>query len=123
MRAIRHASRLADPARHLGTAVLRTPADDFHDDTWLPLCTQAAAEMERLLARPLSDDERQRLWKARSPLVLEILLKELAANPPPGAALSLLLTLPSGLSRPDPTSWCTPPPPSPPPPAAIPSPP
>jgi hypothetical protein len=121
MRAIRRTSEIRDPARRLSptTATLRTPADDFHDLTWLPLCTSAAAALETLLARPLSFDERVRIWKARSPLVLEILLKELAANPPPGAVRSLLLTLPSGLTRPDPTHWCTPtaPPPDPPPPA------
>jgi hypothetical protein len=110
MRATRRVGELRDPANRFPADAppLRTPADDFHDIVWLPLCIRAADAASARLARPLTYEERQALWKARSPLVLEILLKELAADPSPGAAVALLRTLPSGLARPDPTGWCEP---------------
>jgi hypothetical protein len=107
-RAVESSGRRSDRAEaeaRAGRDHLRTPADNFHDTTWLPLCTQAAAAASGLLKRPLTHEERQALWKARSPLVLEVLIKELAGKPSPGEAAALLRTLPSGLDRPDPTGW------------------
>ena len=87
---------------------LRRPADDYHDLTWLPLCTRASETVVRKIGRPLDADERQRIWKARSELVLEILVKECDADAAAGAVLASLKSLPSGLDRPDPTDWCGP---------------
>lgn len=82
---------------------LRRPADDFHDQIWLPLCTKVASAVAAKLQRPLTQDERRRIWRARSELALEIMAKEMDADADPRA---LLTALPSGLDRPDPTQWC-----------------
>ena len=84
---------------------VHTPADDFHDQIWLPLCQRVAELAARQMQRPLTYDERRALWRSRSQLVLEVLLKELEGTSP-GAAIALLKNAPSGLDRPDPTGWC-----------------
>ena len=83
----------------------RRPSDDFHDQTWLPLCGQVAALAAKRLGRGLCEEERRRVWRSRSQLVLEVLLKELETATP-GEAGALLRNAPSGLDRPDPTGWC-----------------
>ena len=83
----------------------RTPADDFHDQIWLPQCQRVTKLAARQMQRPLTYDERRAIWRSRSQLVLEVLLKELEGTSP-GAAIALLKNAPSGLDRPDPTGWC-----------------
>ena len=84
----------------------RKPADDYHDHTWLPLCTRIAAAASSRLDRPLTAKERRVLWRARSVLVLEVASKEIQTAANPDAVVALLAGLPTGLDRPDPTGWC-----------------
>ena len=84
---------------------VRTPADDFHDRVWLPLCGRVAELAAQRMGRALKAEERRTIWRSRSQLVLEVLLKELAVASP-GEAMALLRNAPSGLDRPDPTGWC-----------------
>jgi hypothetical protein len=84
----------------------RKPSDEFHDNTWLPLCERVAALARSKLGRPLTAKERRTIWRSRSVLVLEVALKELESIAVPGAAAALLAQLPAGMDRPDPTGWC-----------------
>ncbi len=56
--------------QHAESSPPRRPSDDFHDNTWLPLCTGIATPPRRTHRTPLTEDENRILWKARSPLVL-----------------------------------------------------
>lgn len=84
----------------------RKPADEYHDRTWLPLCTSVADAATPLLGRPLTPKERRSVWRARSALVLEVALKEIRVAESADAIAALLATLPTGMDRPDPTGWC-----------------
>jgi hypothetical protein len=84
----------------------RRPSDDFHDQTWLPLCANLAAAAAERLNRSLTERERRKVWRARSVLVLEVALKEIQASGDGPAVAMLLASLPSGIDRPDPTGWC-----------------
>ena len=100
IREIRHKQTpLSIPLSH------RKPSDDFHDQTWLPLCTTVASTLSSKVNRPLTPHERRAIWRSRSPLVLEALLQDLQSATPDSAA-SLLASLPPGMTRPDPTNWC-----------------
>ena len=88
----------ADPAA-------RKPADEFHDQTWLPLCVAVSEAAELRLGRPLSNRERRAIWRARSPLVLEIALQDIQATTTSDSVTALIAALPSGIDRPDPTDW------------------
>ncbi|MDB5322938.1 MAG: hypothetical protein JWN40_4569 [Phycisphaerales bacterium] len=84
----------------------RRPSDDYHDQVWLPLCTSVAQAAAARLNRPLSDKERRKIWRTRTALTLEVVLKEINVTPEPGAVAALIATLPPGMDRPDPTGWC-----------------
>jgi hypothetical protein len=107
MRGLRQAGELRnrsssfqiDPGR-------RRPSDDYHDQTWLPLCTSVAQAAQARLHRPLTDKERRKIWRTRTALTLEVALKEIAATEGPAAIATLLTDLPPGMDRPDPTHWC-----------------
>jgi hypothetical protein len=99
-----HQSRIHS-ATESTAAELRRPSDDFHDQIWLPLCNQVAKLAAAKMQRPLSSDERRMVWRGRSQLVLELLLKELTSASP-GEAIALLRNAPTGMDRPDPTGWC-----------------
>lgn len=84
----------------------RGPSDDFHDHIWLPLCRSVAETASSRLRRPLTARERRVIWRSRSALMLEVLLKELQAATDPETVASLLRSLPPGMNRPDLTGWC-----------------
>ena len=84
----------------------RKPADDFHDQIWLPLCDRIAAVAGKTLSRALSAKERKAIWRMRSLLALETVGKEIEMSTDPQAVAVLLATLPPGMDRPDPTGWC-----------------
>jgi hypothetical protein len=84
----------------------RTPSDEFHDRTWLPLCKSIADAVNNKLNRPLTAVERRKLWRSRSPLILEVGLKEIQAASTADEVNALLAKLPPGMDRPDPTGWC-----------------
>jgi hypothetical protein len=83
----------------------RRASDDFHDQLWLPLCELIAAQAEKLDYQ-LSHAERRRIWRSRSPLVLEVLMRELESASDVTTVERLLKELPPGMDRPDPTGWC-----------------
>lgn len=87
------------------SAEVRRPADDFHDRVWLPLCRRVERAAATRLNRPLSEKERRNIWRSRSPLVLEVALKEIESTDTQQEVAVLLATLPSGMERPDPTGW------------------
>ena len=84
----------------------RKPSDDYHDQVWLPLCKKVADAASSRLSRPLTATERRQIWRSRTSLVLEILLKEIQEAATPQEVWSLLATLPPGMDRPDPSAWC-----------------
>jgi hypothetical protein len=84
---------------------LRRPSDDFHDQVWLPLCNLIAEQANRL-GRPLTLDDRRRIWRSRSSLVLETLLREIEHSTSLEPLEKALQDLPPGMDRPDPTGWC-----------------
>jgi hypothetical protein len=85
----------------------RRPSDDFHDLTWLPLCQALADAVAERLNRPLSAAERRTIWRTRTPLILNVVLKEIIAAPSAEEVAALLASLPPGsMDRPDPTGWC-----------------
>jgi hypothetical protein len=85
---------------------IRRPSDDYHDAIWLPLCKRAEVAVEARLGRKISQVERLRIWKARTALALEVLIKEAENSAAMGEVAAALANLPSGLDRPDPTGWC-----------------
>jgi hypothetical protein len=86
--------------------LLRRPFDDYHDQTWLPLCEATAVLAVSRLNRPLAVRERRSIWRARSELALEVLQKEIQAAANLEDIVILILQLPTGIDRPDPTGWC-----------------
>src|SRR2546421_9397496 len=84
----------------------RRPSDDFHDTTWRPLCEKVAQAISARLGRPLNESERRMIWRARTPLALEVALKEIETARDATAVEQILAVLPTGLDRPDPTGWC-----------------
>ncbi len=84
----------------------RRPSDDYHDQVWLPLCNSVAQAATAHLQRPLTEKERRSIWRTRTALTLEVVLKEISAAPDPQAVAVLFATLPPGMDRPDPTDWC-----------------
>lgn len=107
MRTIRHVGELRMQSPPIDSRLrTRRPSDVFHDETWLPLCTRIATAAEARLGRPLTIKERKRIWRSRSPLILQTVLNEIeaCADAPPVDAL--LASLPPGMDRPDPTRWC-----------------
>jgi len=107
----RNMQRLQDiRARRLKLGVMpppapRRPSDDFHDAVWLPLCekVEAAARNNGYL---LVKWERQRVWRSKSTLVLETLIRELEATVSEEDTARAIGELPPGMDRPDPTAWC-----------------
>jgi len=106
MRRFRHVAELRSrltpltvPSTHL------KPSDKFHDQTW-PLCQRVAETAQHKLSRGLLPEERRIVWRARTPLVLEIVLKEIESSSSAEEISKLLGSIPSGLDRPDPTDWC-----------------
>jgi hypothetical protein len=83
----------------------RKPSDDFHDNTWLPLCKRVEEAAVAKLNRPLIEKERRVIWRSRSALVLEVALNEIESADTGDAAIQLLASLPPGMDRPDPTNW------------------
>jgi hypothetical protein len=81
-----------------------TPAQNFHDETWLPLCDRIATAVIERAGRELTLEERRRIWETRAPLILETALKEIEAGND-ASITALIASLPSGLRRPDPTNW------------------
>jgi hypothetical protein len=109
MRSIRHVREIRDARMAqdaAGAPVRRKPSDDFHDDVWRPLCDRVATAAAARLGRPLTADECRAIWRARSPLILEVAAREIEAGAAPGDVERLLSSLPTGLDRPDPTDWC-----------------
>jgi hypothetical protein len=107
MRGIRRATELRSREQPLiVSSDHRRPSDDFHDQTWLPLCTKIAQEASARLGRRLTEKERRTIWRGRSPLTLQVAIEELASAPNPDAITLVLAKLPSGMDRPDPTGWC-----------------
>jgi len=107
MRGLRNASEVA--SRQTWDAhdlYERRPSDDYHDQTWLPLCEEVADAACARLGRPLSEKERRVIWRSRTALVLEVALKEIPAAADAGAVAAMLRSLPAGVDRPDPTQWC-----------------
>jgi hypothetical protein len=84
----------------------RTPADDFHDRVWLPLCGRVADAVREKANRPLSEKERRIVWRARSELALNVAIQEIQSARKGEEVAALLASLPTGLDRPDPTGWC-----------------
>lgn len=84
----------------------RKPSEVFLDKTWLPMCAQVADVASSRLNRPLTQNERRAIWRSRTALVLEILLKEVQETSDPEVVVSLLASLPPGMDRPDSTGWC-----------------
>jgi hypothetical protein len=86
----------------------RKPSDDFHDQTWLPLCNKIANSAIAKLTRPLTCDERRIIWRTRAPLTLEVVWSEIESASTAEQIMELLYSLPPGMDRPDPTGWCQP---------------
>ena len=108
MRGLRQAGELRD-SRPSGFPInpgRRRPSDDYHDQTWLPLCTSVAQAAEAKLHRPLTGNERRRIWRTRTALTLEVVVKEIQATQDRTAISKLLDDLPPGMDRPDPSGWC-----------------
>jgi hypothetical protein len=84
----------------------RRPSDDFHDQTWLPLCQSIASDASGKSNRPLTLDEWRTVWRTRSQLILEVAVNEIRAASNSEEVSTLLHTLPPGMNRPDPTAWC-----------------
>jgi hypothetical protein len=107
MRGIRQAGEL-----HLHRSPLTVPADrrkasdDYHEQVWLPLCEKVADAASSRLGRPLTAKERRTIWRARTELVLDVLLDEVKKAGSPEEVHSLLASLPSGMDRPDSSGWC-----------------
>ena len=107
MRGLRQASELRGRSADFGLDVnRRRPSDDYHDQTWLPLCTKVAQAAAARLNRPLTGKERRKIWRTRTALTLEVVEKEITTTEQPGAVAALIATLPPGMDRPDPTGWC-----------------
>lgn len=84
----------------------RKPSDDLHDQVWFPLCDRLAQVAAERIGRPLTSQQRKRIWRSRTTTVLEIAMKEVEAARSPEEVAALLTTLPQGVNRPDPTGWC-----------------
>jgi hypothetical protein len=106
MRSLRRASERRSNHSDFRIDFDRKPSDDFHDQTWLPLCTRMAQAAVLRLGRPLTEKERRSVWRARSVLALEVALKEIEGARDAQAVAELLTILPTGMNRPDPTGWC-----------------
>jgi hypothetical protein len=83
----------------------RKPSDIFHDMVWLPLCERVEGAAKRN-GYYLVKWERQRVWRSKSTLVLETLIKELEATVSEEETARAIGELPPGMDRPDPTGWC-----------------
>ena len=83
----------------------RRPSDVYHDETWLPMCGRLADTAAQRLSRPLTPNERRAIWRARSELVLQVALSEVQFATDPQAVTDVLAAMPTGIDRPDPTSW------------------
>jgi hypothetical protein len=83
----------------------RRPSDDYRDQVWLPLCN-LIAEAAGHLGRPLTTDERRKIWRSRSSLILETILREIEQTNTRARLGQVLRDLPPGMDRPDPTRWC-----------------
>jgi len=92
-------------AREGGGDHARRASDDFHDQVWLPLCQLIGGHALRL-NYSLSHVERRRIWRSRSPLILEVLLREIETANSGDALGKAISQLPPGMDRPDPTGWC-----------------
>jgi len=83
----------------------RKPSDIFHDLVWLPLCQKVEAAAKKN-GYYLVKSERQRVWRSKSTLVLETLVKELESTVSEEDTARAFGELPPGMDRPDPTGWC-----------------
>src|SRR5437763_1033693 len=100
LRGLRQAGEIRDrPSTFKCDANVRRPSDDYHDQIWLPLCTSVAHAATAQLQRPLTEKERRSIWRTRTALTLEVVLKEIGATPEPQAVTVLLATLPPGMDR------------------------
>jgi hypothetical protein len=82
------------------------PSDRFHEQVWIPLCEGVSKAAAEKLRRPLTPKERQSIWRSRTPLALEVAIKEIESAHTPEEVSVLLAGIPSGMDRPDPSGWC-----------------
>ena len=107
MRNVRHVNELRNSASAFGfPEQARKPSDEYHDAVWLPLCTRVAEAAVRRLGRGLTPKERRSVWRAKTRLVLDVVLIEIEGAADAGSVEQLFGEFPVGVNRPDPTGWC-----------------